>query len=405
MSFVNIISAIGNNSSIYPLLVRDCGIEVPSKVILTYAQNTKESKEMAKHATRERFIDEYGTSVIWLGGIPAVEAICNKIITKNGYNPFVNPKLFKEEEKQGLEYNIKKFKDIAPEEVKDLLKVKNNRKTFEKLLSAKFVASTAIPIALMGVVLPKLNFKLTKKKIQKVEINSVNNTETKNNEVSFKGISSVLANATQLQKMAVTDGGLTVGRVGTARNKNEKIEMGFKMALMMIINFVTPKYIQKGLDSLSKNIFGTKVDIDPLILNDKEFLNQIKNKSFVLPKNKNEVIDFIDKNPNSKFTEYAKKFCGVKFIKNSQIRDPRYYVNEEKINTLSENISEFANFAGKSGNIEKYTKKALKIKTVNIFANIAISSLLLAVGIPKVQFMLRKKISGTDIDPGLISNN
>ena len=36
MSLVNIISAIGNNSSIYPLIVRDCGIEVPSKVVMTY---------------------------------------------------------------------------------------------------------------------------------------------------------------------------------------------------------------------------------------------------------------------------------------------------------------------------------------------------------------------------------
>lgn len=34
MSLVNIISAIGNNSSIYPLLIRDCGIENPIKFYL-----------------------------------------------------------------------------------------------------------------------------------------------------------------------------------------------------------------------------------------------------------------------------------------------------------------------------------------------------------------------------------
>ena len=72
MSLVNVISAIGNNSSIYPLLVRDCGIEIPSKVLMTYHQNLKESKQMANNAVRERLIDEYGTSAIWLGGIPFV---------------------------------------------------------------------------------------------------------------------------------------------------------------------------------------------------------------------------------------------------------------------------------------------------------------------------------------------
>ena len=53
MSLVNIISAIGNNSSIYPLLVRDCGIEIPSKVGMTYTQNLKDSKQMANNAVRE----------------------------------------------------------------------------------------------------------------------------------------------------------------------------------------------------------------------------------------------------------------------------------------------------------------------------------------------------------------
>ena len=72
MSLVNIISAIGNNSSVYPLLIRDCGIENPIKIGLTYKQNLKESKQMAKDALRERTIDEYVCSVIWLGGIPVM---------------------------------------------------------------------------------------------------------------------------------------------------------------------------------------------------------------------------------------------------------------------------------------------------------------------------------------------
>ena len=70
MTLVNIISALGNNNSIYPLLIRDCGIENTAKCTMTYLQNAKKSKLIAKEATRERIIEEYGTSAIWLGGIP-----------------------------------------------------------------------------------------------------------------------------------------------------------------------------------------------------------------------------------------------------------------------------------------------------------------------------------------------
>ena len=418
MSLVNIISAVGNNSSVYPLIVRDCGIEGPAKIALTYQQNARESKEMARHATRERFIDEYGTSAVWLGGIPLVEFICDKIIKKTGYNPLVNPKLFKEEEKQGLEYNIKKFADKAPEAVEDLIKVKNNKKLYEKIMSGKFLAATAIPITLMGVVLPKLNFKLTDKKMKemkekqgKIDYSLLNLSaakdfaKPKSENISFKGIASVLANTNQVQKMAVTDGGLTVGRVGTARNRNEKIEMGFKMGAMIIVNFVTPKYIQKGLDSFSKKLLGINVNVDPIVLNDKAFLKDIKEDKLLLPKQGESVIDFIDNNPNSKFTKFAQKFSGVKFIKGKNIRDPRAYVDEKKVSKLADSIAAFANSAKASGNIEKYAKKALGVKSFNIFANLGISSLLLAVGIPKAQFLLRKIISGTDIDPGLIKNS
>ena len=123
MSLVNIISAIGNNSSIYPLIVRDCGIENPVKVAMTYNQNLKDSKRMAFNATRERLIDEYGASIVWLGGIPAMDAICNWGIKKCGYNPKVNINLLKEKSNQGIQYNINKFKELAPKEVKEMEKV------------------------------------------------------------------------------------------------------------------------------------------------------------------------------------------------------------------------------------------------------------------------------------------
>ena len=110
MTLTSIISAIGNNSTIYPLLVRDCCIEVPSKIYIARKENLKESEEVANDATREKFIDEYATSAIWLGGIPATEYVMDKYIRRKGYNPDVNLKLFKEEEKiKGAKMQDKKF--------------------------------------------------------------------------------------------------------------------------------------------------------------------------------------------------------------------------------------------------------------------------------------------------------
>lgn len=420
MSLVNIISAIGNNSSIYPLIVRDCGIEVPSKVAMTYNQNLKDSKQMAYNATRERLIDEYGTSLVWLGGIPAVGSICDWGIKKLGYDPKVNVSLLKENSKQGLKYNIDKFKEVAPDEAKTMEKVLKNKSTFQKLLAGKFVLSTALPVAVMGYFLPKFNFALTDKLRKKQEAmkplyNELESELTPSprgrvgvgayepqTNPAFKGISALLANMSTVHKMALTDGGLTVGRVGTSRNKYEALENGFKMSMMMFLNFVAPIWFAKGFDSLSNKLFKTNVNLDPNLLNDKAFLAEIKSDKLELPKE--DVIEFLDKNPNSKFAKLSEKYCGVKYLKN-RVRDPRAFVDESRIQNFQKEIEKFAKQAVTSGDVDKFAKKALAAKSANILANVALSSFLLAVALPKLTFILRKKVTGSEAEPGLMGRD
>ena len=400
MSLVNIISAIGNNSSIYPLLIRDCGIENPIKIGLTYKQNLKDSKQMAIDAFRERTIDEYVCSAIWLGGIPVMDRICNWGIKKLGYDPNVDMNLFKENSKQSLVKNIERFKNVASEEVKSLQKVLKNKTTYEKLQAGKFILSTGIPIFLMGYCLPKSNFALTNKlRNQNKEIQQEKISYTTSN-ISFKGnLVSSLANMSTVNKMAVTDGGLTVGRVSTGRNYNERLELGFKMLGMMFLNFVAPAWIAKFFDGVSNKIFNTNVNLDPRILNDKEFLEFVKNNKMELPKEN--IIDFLDKKPQSKFSKLAEQFCGIKYLKTG-IRDPRKYVNEKEIQNFKNEIEKFTKKAKECGDIEQFAKKALKIKSANILANITISSILLAICLPKLTFYLRKLITGSDAEPGLV---
>lgn len=408
MSLVNIISAVGNNSSIYPLLIRDCGIENPIKIGLTYKQNLKDSKEIAKDALRERTIDEYICSAIWLGGIPVMNKICDWGIKKIGYDPKIDINLFNETSKQGLETNINLFKDKSEQEVKSLKKVLENKKTYKQLQAGKFILSTLIPVLLMGVALPKLNFGLTNKLRNKQNNNNsdFNQTQVENknlNTISFKGsFVSNLANLSTVNKMAITDGGLTIGRVATGRNFNERLELGFKMLGMMFLNFIAPIWIAKGFDSASNKIFNTNVNLDPKLLNRKEFLDAIEKNTLELPKDN--IIEFLDKNPNSQFTKLTQEFCDVKFLE-SGIRDPRVFIDEKKIKNFQKEIEKFTTQAREVGDVRKFGKKALLVKSCNILANVAISSILLAICLPKLTFYLRKIITGSDAEPGLVKNN
>ena len=417
MNITKIISAIGNNRSIYPLFVRDCLIENPTKVLIARKENLKESKVKANDATRERFIDEYATSAVWLGGIPLVEFCADKIISKKGFRPDVNVKLFKEEACQGLKYNIDKFKSIAPEAVKDLEKINNNKDLYQKILSTKFVAAVAIPVAIMGFVLPKLNFALTRKvKEKRKNLNEIQKPQKKNkinyvsmqkfmskNNINFTGnLVSAIANLKTVDKMALTDAGLTVGRISTSRNKDEAKFNAFRMIGSMIINYVTPKYIAKGLDKSADKLFKINVDLDPLIIGNKDLIKAIKEDNIALPKSNSEkdLFEFIDNNPKALFSKFASESKIVSYLENG-VRDPRKYVDVKALENFKKQFENFITGAKNSSNIESFVKKAQGIKSANIIANIFISSTLLAFVLPKLQYLFNKLNTNSYSDPGL----
>lgn len=425
MTLTGIISAIGNNNSIYPLLVRDCGIEIPTKVILTKKQN-KNDKDVQKLATRERLVDEYTTSAVWLGGIPLLEKINKNIIRKKGFNPEIDVKLLKNAEKtteavQGLDFNIKKFKNLAPDAVKDLEFLKNNKSKYMKLLGGKVFSETAIPIALMGFIIPKLIFAWTAKTKREIakkkaesraknlqnlnfgtsEFKTLEAFKAKN--LSFKGnLISSMAEMSTVQKMAATDGGYAVGRVLTERNRNAAVDVGFKMAGMMFLNFVFPNMLAKFLDTTTGKLINTNLKLDIKMLADEEFINSIKNNTLNLPrvKTEKELLDFVDKNPKNLFVQYANKYKKIKLLENG-VRDPRSYVDLKGLKEFRDNIAEISEKALKSNDVTKFMQKAKRLKGANILANVGISSFLLAYALPKTQFALRKLILKSELEPGI----
>ena len=427
MNVTSIISAIGNNSSQYPLIVRDCGIEVPSKIYLTYKENEND-KQIQRLATRERFYDEYLGSAVWLGAIPLVERCGDLAIKKLGYNPDVNIKLFKEDDIQGLNFNIKKFEGkVSDEIINDLKKLTDikNKKTYKNLLAMKFAAATLIPIALIGFILPKMIFSSSAKKIAELRKQKQENStkSQQQNDLTPKftnfqkkptftgNIAATLANFSTLEKMEIIDGGYALGRIVTARkgtdgNRNEAKDIAFKMAGMMYLNYLAPKQLEKGLNIFSNKAFGLNTNLDPIMLADKKFIQNIKEGNIELPKSNEakDLLDFVDNNPKSMFCQYANKFKKIKLLENG-IRDPRAYVNTKELANFKKEIEDFAKSAISTKNVENFAKKAKGVKTFNILANVGLSSFLLAYCLPKAQFAFREFITGSKLDPGIVNAN
>ena len=119
------------------------------------------------------------------------------------------------------------------------------------------------------------------------------------------------------------------------------------------------------------------------------------------------MLTFIDSKPNSTFTKAAKKAGKIVFLKDKNgkeinVRDPRAYVDIEDLGKFKKQIENFAQKAKNSGNVAKYAKKSLGLRSVTILTNIALSSFLLAYCLPKAQFVFREWFTGSKLEPGLV---
>lgn len=165
---------------------------------------------------------------------------------------------------------------------------------------------------------------------------------------------------------------------------------------------VKPVYIAKFLDKTANKLFNINVNLDPLIMKNKEFIQAIKDNKIELPKSNSakDLFEFIDSKQNSLFCKLAQSNGKIDYLKNG-VRNPLKYVN---INDLANFKNEFENFiksAQKSKDIDKFAQKAKFVKGGNIILNVIISSALLAAVLPKAQYKFNKLVTGSYSDPGL----
>lgn len=205
-AFLNLaISNLDKSKSLIPFFVKD-SFDITGRTIMA-------NKEGGKHEAREKFIEEAGTSLFWIGGIPAVRAIANKIykkkidseihfkrINSDGIQNYYADKLVETVKENGKNVTKNKFSKADLEGIslggKQLgeIKEKLSRSGFiPNVAKGKYkdfhvgtsVAAVAINLIMLTLFLPMFNQFLSRKIISK-EVNGkgkkINNTK---DEIAF----------------------------------------------------------------------------------------------------------------------------------------------------------------------------------------------------------------------------
>lgn len=241
-----IFSVLGNENSLITLGFKDLGTIAGMTAGSYIAGKAVESKD--------RFIDEVGTSIIWLAGIPAFKWIIDKTVYKVAkVNPDVDVRILEKENKSILEIAKKQ----SSETIKASLEAaEKNKKLFKNLFVAKFIASTALTLgAYFG--LTMLRQKHTEKCVMKelqaeVEQKKLEQKQTENKkskDPSFGlGMNKIFQIANNpVQNTMVIDGGITTQRLAESRNIQDFISYGIREGGFLVSMYYVSKKIQSYL--------------------------------------------------------------------------------------------------------------------------------------------------------------
>lgn len=252
-----IFSVLGNENSLITLGFKDLGTIAGMTAGSYIAGKAVESKD--------RFIDEVGTSIIWLCGIPAFKWIIDKTIYKAaGLNAKIDSKILENPE------IFEKAKKHAPKELKESFeKVAKNQKTFKGMFFAKFVASTALTLgAYFG--LTMFRQKHTEKCVMKElkaeqEQKKLNENKSKNPNFgfNFKPIYQVASNP--VYNTMVIDGGISTQRLAESRNIQDFVGYAIREGGFLVAMYIVSKKIQAHLTKQAA-IAHKPIDLDIRVL-------------------------------------------------------------------------------------------------------------------------------------------
>ncbi len=433
------LSEIANNDdSIIPMATKDFISD--SILVNTYR------KEGAKDDVREKAIEEYGTGIVWIFGIPTIKKIFDKTIYKflkldpnfdirNLKDNSYIQKTTKELNKSSQEF-LKHEKELFLTLNKENSVLKNgisNASLYKWLFASKFVISTLLSAFALSKII-KYKQKTTKEKIEKeyfqkngsnilikkdIKDESVyrafkGNKNQKNNSPAFKGLGSVFL-YNNIANTFILDGVIAGLRLKESR-RGEKKEILLKEIFQVAFVYGLAKPIELAFNKVAEKL-KTPINLDPKVIFDKDIskkaqdaLKIIKDNNLVLEmtveKNgtkkviKNLSKDAIDKlkqiskqNPDNSLADILENNGVVNLIRDkngmkhgisnlSYIDSKKLLKSFSAIESLSDNISNIS--------------KIKPFKLFAIFGNIALAMVGMGIIQPKINIWMRKKLNNGD---------
>ncbi len=429
-----ITSTFGDHSSLLPLFTKDV---VNSAGMTAFSYNAG-----GKIEAKDRFIDEFGTQAIWMGGLPFFKWAIDKSVYKLAkINPNIDVRLLRDSEQLSVAQKYAatlKDKNISS----NLLHAVSNSKLTQGLFLGKFAAATALTLTSFFT-LVKVKQHYTKKQIEKqfwakkseqhfynnnvakspaFKAFSTENQQTKSDVkpskvVSFKGLTSSLTGIMfdPVKNLFIVDAGITGERLANSRTKTEFAETAIKEGSLLFFLYVAGRYVQKGIEKISEKFFKKPIDLHAEVLSSDYMKNAIKsgkvnddvNAIKSLMNSNKALYEFIydAKNADNSVIKAAKQSGIISTIvegnwwqkligkaNNTGIIDPHKYINKNDINDLANNIKKLADVSPKGEEaLTKFLNSCRNFKIGSVAANMGITCLFLGLIVPYCMMKYREK--------------
>lgn len=396
-----IFSTLGNPNSLIPLAVKD---------LSATAGMTAGSFVTGKEEGQDRFIDEMGTEIIWLMGIPAFKWIFDKTVFKFlGFDSKFDARNLKDKDV------LEKIKQYAPDEKikKSIEKISKNQQLFKNAVTSKFFISTTLAIgSYIGLTIFKQKF--TEKKIRENLIKEYQQKqqEEKNKKsgqnVSFKGLGNAIETFAfnPVKNMWILDGAITTERLKESRSPQEFVGYGIKEAFTLCFMYYAGEKIQQALENHANKKYNKSIGLDARVLEDGSLKKAFEDGSVVKSleefkaanTSKADLYEFLHKNPDNMIVKTAKQSEIIKLIKNSDKIDTRKYIDLEGIEGINKKIetlyNQYKSALQKGETSEEFFKGVKKLKRKSILTNIG--TCILALGVITPGVMLLKRFTAKD---------
>ena len=412
-----VFSTLGNPNSLIPLAVKD----VSSTTAITAS-----SFLTGKEEGQDRLIDEVGTQIIWLLGIPAFKWLFDKTIFK-AYKLDSNFDVRNLKDKDVFE----KIKEYAPtdEVKKGIEKIGKKQGVFKNIALYKFFFATGATIAsYIGLTRAKQNY--TENKIKQNLIKEFNqnkeyenkNTSINNDTPSFKGVGEIVKNFafSPVKNMWILDGAITGERLADSRSPQEFAGYGIKEGLYLFFMYYAGNKIQEALEKRADKKFKKSIGLDARVIESGKLQkafesglvkDSLKAFSEIMDKKDAEIYEFLHKNPENAIVTVAKDSDIINMYKKPQkwyeiLKKPEYtdkidtrkYIDLKDIKGVYEKIDtlykQFLEATANGETSDKFFNGVKKLKRHSIITNIATCIFALSIVTPAA--MLAKRLLGKD---------